>query len=132
LKEKHKELRTGTFLTCVGSDDLEIFDVLQFIMKIIKKDIDRVIEKFDAFCVGQTNDTYERYTFNKRDQESGENIDTYVAILRSLAKTCQFGALESEMIKDKIVMGIQNNETRKKFYYLNIIALSSGRHYCKC
>ena len=40
-----------------------------------------VLEKLEVFCVGETNEIYERYQFNKRDQESGESIDSYVASL---------------------------------------------------
>ncbi|XP_048745965.2 uncharacterized protein K02A2.6-like [Ostrea edulis] len=114
LKEKDKEVRTATFLTCIGADALDIFDGLQFDSEDDKKDIDKVLEKFESFCIGQTNETYERYTFYKRDQEINENIDTYVAILRSLAKTCKFDALENDIIRDRIVLGIRDNGTRKK------------------
>jgi hypothetical protein len=54
---------------------------------------------------GKTNETYERYCFNKRDQEQGENIDTYVAALRTLVKTCNYGTLEDSLIRDRIVSG---------------------------
>ena len=33
---------------------------------------------------GTTNEIYERYLFDKRDQAVGKSIDTYVAALRSL------------------------------------------------
>ena len=74
-------------------------------------DVDNVIAKFENFCIGET---YERYCFNKRDQEQGENIDTYVAALRTLVKTCNHGTLEESLIRDRIVIGIRENATRKK------------------
>ena len=107
-------MRTATFLTCVGADALELFDGFHFQDENDKTDIDKVIEAFETFCIGQTNEIYERYTFNRRDQEVNENIDSYVACLRSLAKTCKFGTLEDKMIIDRIVIGIRENGTRKK------------------
>ena len=53
-------------------------------------------------------------TFNKRDQEPNETIDAYVAVLRTLVKSCKYQALEDEMIRDRIVLGVRDNSTRKK------------------
>ncbi|KAK3084785.1 hypothetical protein FSP39_018986 [Pinctada imbricata] len=114
LRQKDNEMRTATFLTCVGANALELFDGFHFENENDKTDIDKVIEAFETFCIGQTNEIYERYTFNRRDQENNENIDSYVASLRSLSKTCKFGTLEDEMIRDRIVIGIRDNGTRKK------------------
>ncbi|XP_060076924.1 uncharacterized protein K02A2.6-like [Ylistrum balloti] len=114
LSTKDKSLRTATFLTCIGADALEIFEGFEFETEDQAKDINLVIQKFDTFCVGKTNETYERYCFNKRDQEQSENIDTYVSILRTLAKTCNYGALEDDLIRDRMVIGIRDNNTRKK------------------
>lgn len=72
------------------------------------------LKALEDFCIGQTNVIYERYTFNKREQEVNETIDSYVAALRTLVKTCKFEGLEEEMIWYRIVLGIRDNHTRKK------------------
>lgn len=46
-------------------------------------------------------------------QEPNETIDAYVAMLQTLARTCKYDALEDEMIRDRIVLGILDNSTRK-------------------
>ena len=87
LRNENNELRTATLrLTCIGPDALEIYDGLPFESETDKTNIDIVLQKLETFCVGETNETYERYCFNKRDQEAGESIEIYVASLRSLAK----------------------------------------------
>lgn len=83
-------------------------------MPRIRRKIDAVIKAMEEFCLGQTNEIYERYTFNKRDQVPNKTIDAYVAKLRTLARTCKYKAIEDEMIRDRIVLGIRNNSTRKK------------------
>lgn len=45
---------------------------------------------------------------------SETKIDAYVAMLRTLARTCKYEALKDEMIRDRIVLGILDNNTRKK------------------
>ena len=58
--------------------------------------------------------TYERYKFNTRVQESGESIDTYLSSLGTLAKMCNYEALEDSFIRDRVVIGIRDESTRKK------------------
>ena len=45
----------------------------------------------------------ERYKFRSREQRPDEPIDSYLTALRELAKSCEFGTLEEEMIRDQIV-----------------------------
>lgn len=47
-------------------------------------------------------DIYERYCFNKRNQDTGESMESYASILTSLAVSCHFGTLK-DMIRDWIV-----------------------------
>ena len=42
-----------------------------------------------------------------------ETFERYVALLCSLVKICWFGDLDEEMIRDRIVLGIRDNNTRK-------------------
>ena len=74
----------------------------------------KVMELMERRCVGKTNVIYERYCFNNRKQESGESFDMYLTALRTLAKTCNFGSLKDELIRDRIVCGICDTGTRKK------------------
>ncbi len=106
LKTESKEFRTATLLTCIGQEALEIYDGLAFADEAQKKDIDVVLQKLEEI--------YERYLFNKRNQAAGESIDTYVAALRSLSKTCNYGALTDNLIRDRMVVGILDKGIRKK------------------
>ena len=110
----NKALRTATLLTCIGPDALDVFDGLDFENDGQKQDVDVVIAKFEKYCIGETNETYERYNFNKREQESNESVDAYLTVLRGLAKTCNFGNLQDNLIRDRIVMGVRDNSIRKK------------------
>ena len=49
-----------------------------------------IIKKFDAFSIGEPNETYERYIFNNCSQRNGESIELFVTNLRSLARTYGF------------------------------------------
>ena len=127
----NKELRTATLLTCIGSDALDVYDAFVFETPEQGKDIDIVLEKFEQYCIGETNETYERYRFNKCDQKQHETIDAYVTSLRTLAKTCNFGQLENDLIRDRIVMGIRDNTTRKKLLQVAKLSLSQCIDVCR-
>ena len=55
----NKESRTATLLTCIGSDALDVYDACVFETPEQSKDIDIVSEKFEQYCIGETNETYE-------------------------------------------------------------------------
>ena len=75
----------------------------------------KIVEKFDEFAIGEVNETYERYIFNGRNQGQDESIDEYVACLRSLAQTCGFcECLADSLLRDRIVLGVKNNNLRKR------------------
>jgi hypothetical protein len=114
LADKDDKLRIATLLTCLGSDAIELFDTFTFENADHKKDPARVTTAFKTYCVGETNETYERYTFNSRNQDTGESIDAYVSLLRGLSKTCNYDKLEESLIRDRIVIGIRDNGVRKK------------------
>ena len=69
LNKQDSSLRVATLLSCIGCDVLDIFDGLSFDKEADLQDINKVLEKLEAYCIGETNETYERYVFNKRDQQ---------------------------------------------------------------
>ena len=69
------------FLSVIGEDALEIFDRMNFAPETDNQVLNKVVEKFEEFCIGETNETYERFIFNRRDQEENESIDQYVTVL---------------------------------------------------
>ena len=44
--------------------------------------------------------------FNRRKQEEGENVETFITALYSLVEHCEYGNLCEEMICDRIVVGV--------------------------
>ena len=62
------------------------------------------------------NVVYERYVFNSCEQNQGESVDSYAYVtrLRKLASSCEFGTLTDELIRDKLVIGINDGGTKGK------------------
>ena len=44
----------------------------------------------------------------------GESVDTIITDLYGLERYCNFGALKEELMRDRIVVGLQNPELSEK------------------
>ena len=73
---------------------------------------DKIIEALKNYFEPQKNVIYERYKFNSCSQEANEGIDAYVTKPRRLASSCEYGQLEDQMIRDRIVIGTRSNTVR--------------------
>ena len=79
--------------------------------------MDTIIAKFDENFLGEVNETYERFKFNQRNQEAGESFDAYLTALRNLAESCNFCTfpnMSDSLLRDRIVLGIRNEDARKR------------------
>ncbi|XP_046571037.1 uncharacterized protein K02A2.6-like [Haliotis rubra] len=130
-KTDSDEGRSATLLTCIGSETLDILDGLQFDSENDRRKVEKILDKLEAYCIGETNETWERFNFNKRNQEHFESVDTYVATLRTLAKTCNYGTLEDSLIRDRMVMGICDNSTRKRLLQSSNLSLKDCIDICR-
>ena len=68
-----------------------------------------VMLKFDSFFKIRKNVIFERARFNRRKQLEGESAEQYITHLYQLAENCDYGELKSEMIRDRLVVGIKDS-----------------------
>ena len=54
-----------------------------------------------------------RFQFNSRYRRSGETIADYLAALRALASDCNYGQKLDEMLRDRLVCGVQDERIQK-------------------
>ena len=93
---------------------LKIYKALEFSSNESNEDLEVVIRKLEAYFTGESNETFERWIFNKRDQQQNENIDAYVTNLRNLSKTCNFcDVCRCSLIRDRMVLGIRFDEHQR-------------------
>ena len=123
--------RAAVFLACIGSAAHSVFRSFKFDSEEDTSNVSKIIEAFNRYCIGETNITYERYVFNQRTQQPGETIEDYVADLRKLANTCQFDQLEDSLIRDRIVVGIRDDTTRRRLLQQKKLTLSEAIDICK-
>ena len=56
----------------------------------------------------QKNVIFKHARFNRRNQRDGESAEQYKMALYDLAENCKYGNLQSEMIRDHLVVGIRD------------------------
>ena len=93
--------------------------------------VNQILEILEAHCIGTKNELYHDFVFGTADQKDGEDFDTFLARLRNLEKICDFGNLKDRMIRNRIVLGIQNNETRRKLLASSEQTLEAITKLCK-
>lgn len=112
LGGKPEPFRTAVLLHSLGPDGLKIYNTFDF--PSAEHTVAQIISKFDEYAIGEVNEIYERYVFGRRDQKEGEGVDTFITDLKHLVQTCNYGDLTKSLLRDRIVLGIKNDNTRAK------------------
>ena len=93
---------------------------------------ENILTNLDAHILRDTNETFERYKFNTRAQKPDESIDDYLASLKTLAKTCNFcECLKTSLLKDRIVLGVIDEPTRKRLLQEGKLTLKKALDICR-
>lgn len=112
--DESDKTQASVFLHVVGDDALEVYNNFQFRVQDDKIKLDKIMEKFEEYCIPKRNVTFERHRFFTCVQKTGETVDQYVTELRNRSKTCEFGGLTDSLIKDRLVCGIPDNCLRER------------------
>ena len=122
----------NTKLQCFYTEALKIYNGLDFANEDDSKSLTKIFKKFDLHVIGEINETCECYIFNCRNQKPDEFVDAYVAALRTLAKTCNFcDCLKDSLLRDRIVLGIQSQQTRKRLLQDRKLTLKKCIDMCR-
>ena len=66
LNKKDKQYQRAVFLHTVGPEGLRIFNNLSFESDEDEYDVEIIIKKMSRIIIGETNEIYETFVFNKR------------------------------------------------------------------
>ena len=113
LSTESQTRQVSTLLYCMG-DEAEDILISTNISSDDKKSYDRVLEKFNDYFKVRKNVIFERARFNRRNQLKGEPAEQYITELYRLVETCEYGELTPEMIRDRLVIGIQDSRLSER------------------
>ena len=109
-KEK-PEVKVALFENCVGLDALRMVNSLQYQSASDRKVLDNVMKKSEGILVGEQKEFFQRFKFNWCNQESEENFEQYVAVLRNMAKSCGFcNCMYDKLLMDRLILGVREEK----------------------
>ena len=124
--EKDARTKAYIFLNLAGREAIEKEKSFVYAPAVLNEDgtvrveaesresIEVLKRKFAEICGPRENVIMERHKFNTRNQKEGESFQSFVADLRILANTCEYGISKDELIRDKIVCGVSSRHVRKQ------------------
>ena len=132
LLDQPEDYKCAMLLHSIGIEAMRIFNGLKFSDGEDRNNMAEVIKKFDQHFLGQTQEFFERFQFNRRNHESGESIDEYVSVLRNMAKTCGFcDCMRELLIMDRILLGILDDKTREELLSTHDLTLVKAIEICR-
>ena len=117
------------FINCLDDESLEAYNTLEL---TAESTINEVLQAFEKFVLGECNETYERFIFNKRNQEAGERFELFYAHIQRLIKTCNFcNDCQKSILRDRIVLGVQDVGLQKDLLKVRNLTLEVAIDMCK-
>ncbi|KAK7884427.1 hypothetical protein WMY93_027550 [Mugilogobius chulae] len=107
LESQPEESQVNTLIYTMGDEAEDVLTSLNLTDEEANA-YETLVAKLESHFVVRRNVIFERAKFNQRQQEIGETADAFITSLYSLAEHCGYGALHSEMIRDRLVVGIRD------------------------
>ena len=108
ISKEEDEVRIAALLNVIGREGVDLYETFQWQADEDKTKIENVVR------IPRTNETYESYRFFKRSQNAGETVEAYITALYKLSATCNFGSLRERLIRDRLVIGVRDEQAREK------------------
>ena len=113
MEAKPPNMQLTVLMSIIGTDALMIYNTFEF-ADDEERNLQSVIKKFDDHFIPKVNVTFERYVFNSLNQKQDETFEEFYTNVINKSKSCEYGTLLNTILRDKIVIGIHNDEVRKK------------------
>lgn len=130
MKKDDDKDKCSAFLYIIGRTGREIYNTWS-LTEEEQNNLEILFERFAKYCKPKQNITLDRYKFNCRVQLENESLDEFFTDLKKMAKNCQYGTLEEEMIRDRIVVGIQNQIVKERLLREPDLTLDQAITICR-
>ena len=73
-----------------------------------------ILEKITEHYAPKPSAIVQRFKFHTRERQPGESIPVYIAALRAIAEHCAFGDTLADMIRDRLVCGVNDKNIQRR------------------
>ena len=131
LHEKDDAIQIATIQSILGTKARRVLKTLPNISgDITERTVEGILTVLETYCVPRKNTTYERYVFSMTIQED-RSFDIFVTDLRRKAEYCDFGAIKDSLIRDQIVVGINDPKLRERLLRKTDLTLEKAIKLCR-
>ncbi|XP_072161941.1 uncharacterized protein [Bemisia tabaci] len=107
ISKKDAIVQKAIFLNVIGTEAEELINSLD--LADDKADtVAKLTSALDDYVKLKSNEVFSRYQFFTRVQKEGEGFETFLLALNKLSEHCNFKDLEMSLIRDRIIIGINN------------------------
>ena len=130
LEKKSEAVRAATLCTVMGKTCFQALKSLELEQSDMEKS-ENIIEKMEEFFKPRRNVVYESFVFNSRVQRPEEPTLTFVQDLTRLSATCDFGSLRDRLIRDRLIIGINDKSLRESMLAKPKLDLKDAVEMCR-
>ena len=132
LSRQSLQYQTALLLHKLGDEALKVYNGFQFSTPEDERTPTEIMQAFDKYTIGETNEMYERYIFHTRKQGESEMVESFITVLQTLVKTCNFcDNCVSSVLRDQVVLGIHNPQTQAELLKIRQLDLQRCLDICK-
>ena len=124
--EAQQDRKKALFITMLGQTAFVKLRDLASPNDIATLTLDQVVALLTAHYRPQTIEIAERYKFFKRTQEDQERTTDFIAALRRLAKTCNFGQYLDTALRDQFVCGLNDRKCQRELLTIQDLTLQTA------
>lgn len=130
IGKKDEKIQIAQLLHYIGEEGFNIYNTFTYESDEDRNKVCVVIKKFDNHFLPKRNLSYERFKFFTRKQLINESIEQFVTDLKNKARSCEFGELKDNLIKDIFTCGLQNHVLREHLLQDDSLNLEKAVKYC--
>ena len=106
--------KKAMLLTVIGPTAYRLMRSLVAPQKLDEKTFKELVDAMKDHYCPKPSEIVQRFKFNTRARQPGESVSTYVSQLRSLAEYCNYGASLNNMLRDRLVCGINDMQIQRR------------------
>ena len=102
------------FLSVCGPKTYALLRDLLQPKKPSETDLKVIVKTLEEHFLPRPNVIVERFKFHSRGRQENESVSMYVAELRKMSEHCSFGETLDDMIRDRLVCGVNNDRIQRR------------------
>ncbi|XP_077550655.1 uncharacterized protein LOC144163846 [Haemaphysalis longicornis] len=106
--------RTSVFISCFGQNTYALLRNSVKPAKPSDKKLDEILVVLESHYCPKRSAVVKRFRFNSCVRAEGESVSNFMAALKSLSEHCNFGTEIGNMLRDRIVCGINNADVQTR------------------